>query len=114
MNASGVQYQTNHRCLHHYLWLPTEVFSASENSSQVSYREKFILHTKERFTWRFSFTLHEHRSAFFGLKWHFLKVQNRPTTPASCSQLRPWGSVFRSCSLLRYESGLMVTNKEVL
>lgn len=58
MNASGAQYHTNPRCMHHYLWLPTEGFSASENSSlQVSW--KFILHAT-----RFSFMWHKHPLAF--------------------------------------------------
>lgn len=43
---------------------PIELFSASENSSQVSYRETLVLRTTERVTWGFNFMLHEHRLAF--------------------------------------------------
>lgn len=58
MNASGAQYQTNPRCMRHYLWLPTEVVSASESSSpQVSW--KFILHAT-----RFSFMWQKHPLVF--------------------------------------------------
>lgn len=55
MNAGGDRHQTNRRRLRRYLRLPAEVFSASENSSQVSYREKFILRAQEGVAWGFGF-----------------------------------------------------------
>lgn len=99
MNASGAQYQTNPRCMRHYLWLPTEVVSASESSSpQVSW--KFILHAT-----RFSFMWQKHPLAFLVEFTH--RTTRRP-------QMRCLGSVLGLSLLFPCDVGLMLTKKKVL
>lgn len=99
MNASGAQYQTNPRCMRHYLWPPTEVVSASESSSpQVSW--KFIHHaTRFRFMWR------KHPLAFL------VEITHSTTRR---SQIRCLGSGLGLSSLFPCDVGLMVTKKKAL
>lgn len=90
---------------------PAEVFSASENSSQV--RNSSSTLGRESPGASISCCTSTVWPCWFKMVTLKSALPSKPKA-ASCSQLRPLGSVCRSCSLLRYEFGLMVTNKEVL